>query len=131
VVTSFRPIWIIYRQAAQTKLPDAGNRAQNHKINAPQFEFVKAGKRGSPTENAWLRILNKQAAILAVSMAIWPLAAQAQQPERMRRVGVLMNRAASDPEGQARVAAFKKSMQQLGWSEDLKGLCIFGALAAA
>jgi hypothetical protein len=35
----------------------------------------------------------------------------------MRRVGVLMNRAASDPEGQARVAAFK--MQQLGWSERL------------
>jgi putative ABC transport system substrate-binding protein len=49
--------------------------------------------------------------------AAWPLVARAQQPERMRRIGVLMNRAASDPDGQARVAAFKEGMQQLGWSE--------------
>jgi putative tryptophan/tyrosine transport system substrate-binding protein len=43
--------------------------------------------------------------------------ARAQQAERMRRIGVLMNRAASDPEGQARIAAFKEGMQRLGWSE--------------
>jgi putative ABC transport system substrate-binding protein len=50
--------------------------------------------------------------------ATWPpFVARAQQPERMRRIGVLMNRAASDPDGQARVAAFKEGMQQLGWSE--------------
>jgi putative ABC transport system substrate-binding protein len=35
----------------------------------------------------------------------------------MRHIGILMNRAASDPEGQARVVAFKQGMQQLGWSE--------------
>jgi putative ABC transport system substrate-binding protein len=49
--------------------------------------------------------------------AAWPLAAYAQQSERMARIGVLMNRAASDPQGQPRVAAFKEGMQQLGWSE--------------
>ena len=46
-----------------------------------------------------------------------PLPARAQQADRVRRVGVLMNRAASDPQGQARVEAFKQGLQQLGWSE--------------
>jgi putative tryptophan/tyrosine transport system substrate-binding protein len=48
--------------------------------------------------------------------AAWPLAAGAQQPERMRRIGVLMNRAATDPEGQARLAAFQQGLQQASWS---------------
>jgi putative ABC transport system substrate-binding protein len=47
----------------------------------------------------------------------WPLAARAQQPERMRRIGVLMNTAADAPQGQVRLAAFKQALQQLGWSE--------------
>jgi ABC-type uncharacterized transport system substrate-binding protein len=46
----------------------------------------------------------------------WPLAAQAQQPERMRRVGVLMHLAADDPEGQARIAAFTQGLQELRWT---------------
>jgi putative ABC transport system substrate-binding protein len=41
--------------------------------------------------------------------AAWPLAARAQQGERMRRIGVLMAYAESDPEGQAWVAAFRES----------------------
>jgi putative ABC transport system substrate-binding protein len=49
--------------------------------------------------------------------AAWPLSARAQQPERERRIGVLMNRAAADPEGQAQVAAFREALQQMGWSE--------------
>jgi ABC-type uncharacterized transport system substrate-binding protein len=49
--------------------------------------------------------------------ATWPLAARAQQSERMRRVGVLMNRTATDPEGRARLAAFQQGLQQLGWSD--------------
>jgi putative ABC transport system substrate-binding protein len=47
----------------------------------------------------------------------WPLAAHAQQPERMRRIGVLIPYAADDPEGQARIAAFLQGLQQLGWTE--------------
>jgi putative ABC transport system substrate-binding protein len=47
----------------------------------------------------------------------WPLAARAQQPERMRRIGVLMNRVADDPEAQARFKAFVQGLQQLGWAE--------------
>jgi len=49
--------------------------------------------------------------------AAWPLAAGSQQPDQMRRIGVLMNVAAADPEGQAQVAAFLQALQQLGWSE--------------
>jgi putative tryptophan/tyrosine transport system substrate-binding protein len=46
----------------------------------------------------------------------WPLAARAQQPERLRRIGVLMNRASDNPEGQDRLAAFHQGLQELGWN---------------
>jgi len=49
--------------------------------------------------------------------AAWPLAARAQQAEQMHRLGVLMNVAADDPPGQARVAAFRQVLQQLGRSD--------------
>jgi putative ABC transport system substrate-binding protein len=47
--------------------------------------------------------------------AAWPFAARAQQAERQRRIGVLLGLAASDPEGQARLGAFLRTLQQLGW----------------
>jgi putative ABC transport system substrate-binding protein len=50
--------------------------------------------------------------------AAWPLAARAQQGERVRRIGVLMNLAADDAEGQSRIAAFLQAMRELGWSAD-------------
>jgi ABC-type uncharacterized transport system substrate-binding protein len=46
-----------------------------------------------------------------------PLAARAQQPQRMRHIGVLTNLAAGDPEGQVRMAAFREGLSELGWSE--------------
>jgi putative tryptophan/tyrosine transport system substrate-binding protein len=49
--------------------------------------------------------------------AAWPLAAQAQQGERVRRIGVLMYWAEDDAEGQARLAAFAQALKQLGWSD--------------
>jgi putative ABC transport system substrate-binding protein len=49
-------------------------------------------------------------------VAAWPLAARAQQAERMRRIGVLINLLADDPEGQARVAAFLQGLQEAGWA---------------
>jgi len=49
--------------------------------------------------------------------ATWPLAAGAQQPDRMRRIGVLMGFAESDREGQGFVAAFRDGLQKLGWAE--------------
>jgi len=49
--------------------------------------------------------------------ATWPLAARAQQPERMRRIGVLTNLAENDPEARFRNAALLEELQQLGWTE--------------
>ena len=54
--------------------------------------------------------------LLGGAATAWPLAARAQQ-ERMRRVGVLMNLTADDPEASARVTALAQSLQQLGWTD--------------
>jgi len=55
--------------------------------------------------------------LLGGAAAAWPLAARAQQAERMRRVGVLMNIPSNDEEGQARITAFAQALQKLGWTE--------------
>jgi putative tryptophan/tyrosine transport system substrate-binding protein len=55
-------------------------------------------------------------AVLGGAAAAWPIAARAQQPDRVRRVGVLSG-LADDPEGQARVAAFRQELQRLGWTD--------------
>jgi putative ABC transport system substrate-binding protein len=49
--------------------------------------------------------------------AAWPLAARAQQQDRMRRIGVLMSASENDLEYQAFVAAFREGLQKLGWME--------------
>ena len=53
--------------------------------------------------------------LLGSAAAVWPVATRAQQSERMRRIGVLMNIAADDPEAQARMTAFAQELAQLGW----------------
>ena len=50
--------------------------------------------------------------------ATLPLAARAQQPERLRRVGLLLGYSEGDAEGQASAAAFRQKLQELGWTED-------------
>jgi putative tryptophan/tyrosine transport system substrate-binding protein len=57
-------------------------------------------------------------ALLGGAAAAWPLVAGAQQTEHMRRIGVLMPLTESDPEGQRRVTAFHKRLQELGWVLD-------------
>jgi putative ABC transport system substrate-binding protein len=53
---------------------------------------------------------------LLCSAAVWPLAARAQQPERMRRIGVILPAAANDAEFQTWVGAFLQALAQLGWT---------------
>jgi ABC-type uncharacterized transport system substrate-binding protein len=54
--------------------------------------------------------------LLGGAAIAWPLAARAQQPDRMRRIGVLMNIAADDADAPVRVAALAQGLQELGWT---------------
>jgi putative tryptophan/tyrosine transport system substrate-binding protein len=54
---------------------------------------------------------------LLAGAAMWPLAARAQQRERIRRIGVLMATAGDDPESRKRLFALLQGLQQLGWVE--------------
>jgi len=56
--------------------------------------------------------------LLGGTAAMWPLAVRAQQPEHMRRIGVLMGYPESDSEAQANIAGFRKELEKLGWVED-------------
>src|SRR5215470_2229589 len=56
-------------------------------------------------------------AALGGAATAWPLAARAQQAERMRKVGLLMG-AESDPDSRARVKALRQRLGELGWSEN-------------
>src|SRR5215469_9132579 len=53
---------------------------------------------------------------IGITAAVWPLAAHAQQADRVRRIGAITSLSANDPEAQARYAAFLKELQTLGWS---------------
>jgi len=54
--------------------------------------------------------------LIGGAVATWPLAARAQQGERMRRIGVLMPFAEGDPEGLARSVALQQGLEELGWT---------------
>src|SRR5262245_41054385 len=55
--------------------------------------------------------------LLGGAATVWPLAARAQQSERMRRIGVLMSYPETDTDAQAFLAAFREGLQKLGWTE--------------
>src|SRR4051812_49819961 len=58
-------------------------------------------------------------ALIGGATVAWPIAARAQQPDRVRRIGVLLGLTANDPEGQARIEAFLQALHQLGWTDGL------------
>ena len=55
--------------------------------------------------------------LIGTAVAAWPLTARAQQPDRMRRIGVLMGLAEDDPDTKARLAGLRQGLERLGWSE--------------
>jgi len=56
-------------------------------------------------------------ALIGSTAASWPLVARAQQPERLRRIGVLISSREDDPDGQARAALLRQGLSELGWTE--------------
>ena len=56
-------------------------------------------------------------ALIGSTAASWPLVARAQQPERLRRIGVLISTREDDPDGQARAALLRQGLSELGWIE--------------
>ena len=54
--------------------------------------------------------------LLGGAAAAWPLAARAQQGERVRRIGVLMNTTSDEPDSQARITALAQGLQEAGWA---------------
>ena len=59
--------------------------------------------------------------LLGGAAVAWPLAAKGQPPDRMRRVGVLMNTVSDEQEAQARIAAFSQALQEYGWEGNGRG----------
>src|SRR5262245_17829347 len=104
----FRPCWSGWRTAiGLSHRPRDGNVISSlHCMNDPQPE----GHMASYIER------RKFLATLGGAAAAWPLAARAPQSDRIRRIGVLMNLTADDPEASERVTAFAQGLQQLGWT---------------
>jgi putative tryptophan/tyrosine transport system substrate-binding protein len=68
----------------------------------------------------WMEFLGRRRefiTLLGGAVIAWPLAVRAQQPERMRRIGVLMAHAENDAEFHDYLSAFREGLQKLGWTE--------------
>jgi putative tryptophan/tyrosine transport system substrate-binding protein len=108
--------------------------AQGARLHSPPIQNISESRRGLeaawmlssrpvPTDQGGEMYAARSAqssrfrSLLGGAAAAWPLATRAQQPEKMRRIGVLLSFAADDPEALARVATFLQALQQLGWTD--------------
>jgi putative tryptophan/tyrosine transport system substrate-binding protein len=62
--------------------------------------------------------------------AAWPISARAQQPERVRRIGVLMGYPEGDPQAQANVIALRQGLREVGWTRGAMSRSFIVGLAA-
>src|SRR6478736_9998676 len=92
----------------------SGHRARTFPRSPPRrkvldFALVLVRCRGPMERREFISLVG--------GVAAWPLTARAQQGERMRRIGVLVNVAEDDLEAQAENLAFLQGLQQLGWTD--------------
>src|SRR6516165_424096 len=118
--SSVRPLWSIASSKALNRRP-AGRAAdalpvraqsENRKCDGAQRteHAARTCRRGGRVKRrAFITLIGGGA-------AAWPLAARAQQGERVRRIGVLMNSTADDAVSQDRLTAFVQGLQELGWT---------------
>jgi putative tryptophan/tyrosine transport system substrate-binding protein len=80
--------------------------------------FTLVELASQPAADAALLMIRRREFIAGIgSAAAWPVTARGQQPDRVRRVGVLSGMAVDDPQTQARIVAFRQGMEERGWSE--------------
>jgi putative ABC transport system substrate-binding protein len=88
-----------------------------HCGNPGPFQSARLTRYDALSEASGTVMRRREFITLVGGAATWPLAARAQQPERMRRIGVLLNFAEDDLEAQAQHLAFLQGLQQLGWTD--------------
>jgi ABC-type uncharacterized transport system substrate-binding protein len=95
-----------YRELVRTRHQPQGRQGA---WSRSAFNTSRARRRGD-------RVKRREFISLFGGATAWPVVARAQQSERVRRIGALMNLSADDPEAQARVAAFLQGLQEAGWA---------------
>src|SRR5262249_17731911 len=91
-------------------------RARNQRLDRQDARPYRA-RQAARHRRRGDRVKRREFIRLLSSAAAWPLAARAQQPERMRRIGMLAVQAKDDPDMQVRLDAFRHGLQGLGWVE--------------
>jgi len=98
------------RQASDALVAQPDGALDRHEAAA---RIIKPGSVGGPM----FGMRRREFITLLGGAAAWPLTARAQQPDRMRRIGVLMPAASDNQRYQASLAAFLQGLQQLGWTD--------------
>ena len=101
------------REAGRVAASAASSRVGNHIVAQPHPARTYGPRHPPPSGEG----LGRRAFIALLGSAVaWPLAARAQQPDRVRRIGILLPATADDAAMQARVGAFLQALAQLGWT---------------
>src|SRR6195256_5573227 len=85
-------------------------------LAGPPWQAERAADR-LPRESPVTDVRRREFITLLSGAAAWPLAARAQQPDRMRRIGMLIGSAEDDPEMKSRLASFRRGLERRRWSE--------------
>src|SRR5437016_9469854 len=115
---SLRPVPPAHAIRSSTSRPESNRIYDGCRLtNTSRFAILPGALAPGGVPMQFDQLKRREFIALLGGAVVWPLAARAQQAERMRRIGVLMNLVESDQEGQARLAAFLQALQELGWAD--------------